>query len=183
MSHYETQWIADNHSFVTPEPQEPDDHAESEALDAFSRVVVQVAAASRPAVVNLSSGTCRAGGPGSGVLFDPDGVLLANHHVVRGSAWFLLLGNALLANAAIIERINQTRLGDRFFLFRFHNARENRDQGFDHRIPQPLGWTQLVAMRIWVYRLVRRTIASQFLGRPGSTTPGGKKTALFCFNP
>jgi S1-C subfamily serine protease len=59
-----------------PEPP----NQESEALDAYSRVVVRVAEMLRPAVVNL--GSPRAG-TGSGILFTPDGFLLTNHHVVR----------------------------------------------------------------------------------------------------
>jgi S1-C subfamily serine protease len=59
---------------------------EEEALDAYSRVIVQVAEALRPAVVNLRSGNGRGEGSGSGVLFTPDGFLLTNHHVVRGSS-------------------------------------------------------------------------------------------------
>jgi S1-C subfamily serine protease len=55
---------------------------DGEALDAFSRVVVDVADQLRPAVVNLRVGR---GGSGSGVLFAPDGFLLTNHHVVQGS--------------------------------------------------------------------------------------------------
>jgi S1-C subfamily serine protease len=62
-------------------PPEPDPE-EIEALDAYSRVVVQVADRLRPAVVNLRRG--RGQGAGSGVLFTPDGLLLTNHHVVRG---------------------------------------------------------------------------------------------------
>src|SRR5262245_31524866 len=62
-------------------PPPPD---EAEALDAFSRVVVNVADLLRPAVVHLSAGRGR--GQGSGVLFTPDGLLLTNHHVVHGSA-------------------------------------------------------------------------------------------------
>jgi S1-C subfamily serine protease len=58
---------------------------EDEALDAFSRVVVQVAEALRPAVVNLRSGNGQLEGSGSGVLFTPDGFLLTNHHVVHGN--------------------------------------------------------------------------------------------------
>jgi S1-C subfamily serine protease len=64
----------------TPDSPEPD---EQEALDAYSRVVVRVADALRPAVVNLRAG--RGKGEGSGVLFTPDGFLLTNHHVVRDS--------------------------------------------------------------------------------------------------
>jgi S1-C subfamily serine protease len=61
---------------------EPDPR-EREALDAYSNVVVQVAEALRPAVVNLR-GSGRRGGSGSGILFTPDGFLLTNHHVVAG---------------------------------------------------------------------------------------------------
>jgi S1-C subfamily serine protease len=56
---------------------------EGKALDAFSRVVVQVAELIRPAVVNLR-GPGRRDGSGSGILFTPDGFLLTNHHVVHG---------------------------------------------------------------------------------------------------
>ncbi len=63
---------------------------EQEALDAYSRVIVTVAESLGPAVVNLrgiaSEGGGRAGGSGSGFLFTPDGFLLTNHHVVRGSS-------------------------------------------------------------------------------------------------
>jgi S1-C subfamily serine protease len=62
-------------------PQPP--HEESDALDAYSRVVVQVAQQLQPAVVNLRVGRGRNGGSGSGVLFTPDGFLLTNAHVVQ----------------------------------------------------------------------------------------------------
>ena len=55
---------------------------ESDALDAYSRVVVRVSESLRPAVVNLRGD--RNEGSGSGVLFTPDGFLLTNHHVIRG---------------------------------------------------------------------------------------------------
>src|SRR5262245_45454648 len=61
-----------------PGPPPSDD----EALDAFSRVVIRVSEALRPAVVNLRA--MRGRGEGSGVLFTPDGFLLTNHHVIRG---------------------------------------------------------------------------------------------------
>jgi S1-C subfamily serine protease len=62
-----------------PPPEELD------ALDAYSRVVVRVAEALRPAVVNLRAGR-GSGGSGSGILFTPDGFLLTNAHVVRQAA-------------------------------------------------------------------------------------------------
>jgi S1-C subfamily serine protease len=58
---------------------------ELEAMDAYSRVVVRVADALRPAVVNLRSGRGRGEGSGSGILFTPDGFLLTNAHVVGSS--------------------------------------------------------------------------------------------------
>ncbi len=61
------------------------DSQESDALDAYSNVVVRVAERLRPAVVNLRSGRGRHEGSGSGVLFTPDGFLLTNHHVVQGN--------------------------------------------------------------------------------------------------
>jgi S1-C subfamily serine protease len=70
-------------SFDSPPPPEPTPE-EREALDAYSRVVVRVADALRPAVVNLLSGRGRGEGSGSGVLFTPDGFLLTNHHVIQG---------------------------------------------------------------------------------------------------
>jgi S1-C subfamily serine protease len=55
---------------------------EADALDAFSQVVVRVADALRPAVVNLRVGRGSQMGSGSGVMFSPEGYLLTNHHVV-----------------------------------------------------------------------------------------------------
>ncbi len=55
---------------------DPDDTG---ALDAYSRVIVNVAEKLRPAVVNIHS---RGGGSASGILFTPDGFLLTNSHVV-----------------------------------------------------------------------------------------------------
>src|SRR5262249_12330581 len=63
---------------------------EAEAMDAYSRVIVTVAEVLGPAVVNLravaSESGRRNGGSGSGFLFTPDGFLITNHHVVRGSS-------------------------------------------------------------------------------------------------
>ncbi len=71
----------------SPQPSDSSDSEarEREALDAYSNVVVQVAEALRPTVVNLRIGRGRRQSSGSGVLFTPDGFLLTNHHVVGGS--------------------------------------------------------------------------------------------------
>jgi len=78
----------------SPSPPESErrspDAVESDAMDAYSRVIVTVAEMLGPAVVNLrsvsgESGRRSGGGSGSGFLFTPDGFLITNHHVVRGS--------------------------------------------------------------------------------------------------
>ena len=79
------QFVHDDfHEHSTPgDLPQPDPRAdEAAALDAFSRVVVNVAETMTPAVVNVRSLKAR-GGSGSGVLFTPDGFLLTNHHVVQ----------------------------------------------------------------------------------------------------
>jgi S1-C subfamily serine protease len=63
-------------------------HDDAELLDAYSTAVVNVVEKVGPAVVSLSmqsEGPRFRGGAGSGVLFTPDGYLLTNAHVVRGS--------------------------------------------------------------------------------------------------
>ena len=58
---------------------------ESEALDAYSRVVTGVATSLLPSVAALSVRTAQGGGAGSAVTFTQDGFLLTNAHVVSGS--------------------------------------------------------------------------------------------------
>ncbi len=69
---------------VTVEP-------EAEALDAYSRTVVEVVDRIGAAVVGVHVGRSRRGeiinaGGGSGVIVTPDGYLLTNQHVVQGAA-------------------------------------------------------------------------------------------------
>jgi S1-C subfamily serine protease len=59
---------------------------ESEALDAYSRVVTGVAAGLLPSVAALAVRTPRGSGAGSAVTFTDDGFLLTNAHVVAGAS-------------------------------------------------------------------------------------------------
>ena len=60
---------------------------ETEALDAYSRVVTHVAATVSPSVANLRlTRRGRTTGAGSGVVFTPDGFLLTSAHVVEGAS-------------------------------------------------------------------------------------------------
>jgi len=58
---------------------------ESEALDAYSKVVSTVAAKVLPSVASLSVRTARGEGAGSGVAFTDDGFMLTSAHVVAGA--------------------------------------------------------------------------------------------------
>ncbi|MCM4079968.1 S1C family serine protease [Paractinoplanes hotanensis] len=58
---------------------------ESQALDAYSRVVTGVATSLLPSVAALSVRTARGQGAGSAVTFTDDGFLLTNAHVVAGA--------------------------------------------------------------------------------------------------
>jgi S1-C subfamily serine protease len=86
MSRFWHHFITNGGETPAPEPEfSGPPPEETEALDAFSRVVVRVAEVLRPAVVNLRGRRGRGDGSGSGILFTPDGFLLTNHHVVQGS--------------------------------------------------------------------------------------------------
>jgi S1-C subfamily serine protease len=75
-------------STITHQP-EPDAQSESEALDAYSRVVVEVAERLAPSVANLrvmrrTRGGQVPSGAGSAFALTPDGFLLTCAHVVTG---------------------------------------------------------------------------------------------------
>src|SRR3954454_8336951 len=91
MQPYSLKLVNGDPDASSPRPDRSAEAArEQEALDAYSKVIVAVAESLGPAVVNLRAesrdGVRRAGGSGSGFLFTPDGFLLTNHHVVRGSS-------------------------------------------------------------------------------------------------
>lgn len=83
MPHFDVRLVSDSNPVTPNSSPQGDARDDDAAMDAFSRVVIQVADKLRPAVVNLRSGAGRRGGTGSGVLFTPDGFLLTNHHVVK----------------------------------------------------------------------------------------------------
>src|ERR1700756_2684755 len=76
-------------STITRDPEPPDAATESEALDAYSRVVVEVAERLAPSVANLrvmrrARGGQVPAGAGSAVALTPDGFMLTSAHVVAG---------------------------------------------------------------------------------------------------
>ena len=85
MSRFWQNFVSNGNTVDPDEPRPRAVPSEAEAMDAFSTVVVGVAEALRPAVVNLRTGNGSRGGSGSGVLFAGDGFLLTNHHVVAGA--------------------------------------------------------------------------------------------------
>jgi S1-C subfamily serine protease len=63
-----------------------DRDVESDALDAYSRVVSSVAANLLPSVASLTVRSNRGQGAGSGVVFTNDGFMLTSAHVVAGAS-------------------------------------------------------------------------------------------------
>lgn len=96
--------------FTPPSPEEddgvgaaaaahaPDQRADADILDAYSRAVTSVADTVGPAVLRVETrgpgnrhGTTSSGGTGSGVTITPDGLVLTNCHVVEGAKEIRLL--------------------------------------------------------------------------------------------
>src|SRR3954454_16049758 len=103
--------------FASVEPVMDTEHTgdESEALDAYSRVVTGVATSLLPSVAALSVRTPRGAGAGSAVTFTDDGFLLTNAHVVAGAnggtasfadgteARFDVVGSDALSDLAVVR--------------------------------------------------------------------------------
>lgn len=113
-----------------PDPGEAEaaEAAEQEALDAYSQVVVSVAASVLPSVASLRVRGQRGEGAGSAVVLTPDGHLLTSAHVVEGaesgtaafadgeSSAFDVIGRDPLSDLAVLRARGGTpppvRMGD-----------------------------------------------------------------------
>jgi S1-C subfamily serine protease len=86
---------------------------ETEALDAYSRVVTTVAESVSPSVANLRlSRRGRAVGAGSGVVITPDGFLLTSAHVVEGGGGARVRGSFTDGRELTLRMVGADPLSD-----------------------------------------------------------------------
>ncbi|MGN7798834.1 S1C family serine protease [Leifsonia sp. 22587] len=79
--------------------------SDAEALDAYSSVVVRVAAAVSPAVAAVTARTARGVGLGSATVVSPEGHLLTSAHVVEGTTSVdLAFGDGTRVRAQVVGR-------------------------------------------------------------------------------